>query len=244
LKDVKFRYEDDHSWVLNGINLTLKAGTKAAVVGPVGCGKSTLIKLAAGMLPPQEGKVFVNGRPLSEYDIVSYRTLTGYIPQEPVLFSESVKDNVAFGRDINEELVWEALKQGQVADEVRGFVKGADQMLGQRGLTVSGGQKQRIAIARALAGRPGILLMDDCTASLDAENEEGFWEMFAQEFPDAACLIVTHRLATAKRADVIYVLDDGSIVGAGTHDELLKTCEAYRNFQTRIELETLLQIKK
>jgi len=243
LKGVKFRYEDDHSWVLNGVDFALKAGTKAAVVGQVGCGKSTLIKLVAGMLPPQEGKVLVNGRPLDEYDIVSYRNLTGYIPQEPVLFSESVKDNVAFGRDIDDKLVWAALEQGQVAEEVKGFVNGADQMLGQRGLTVSGGQKQRIAIGRALAGRPSILLMDDCTASLDAENEEGFWEMFAGEFPNAACLIVTHRLATAKRADIIYVLDDGRIVGAGTHDELLKTCEAYRNFQTRIELETLLQIK-
>jgi ABC-type multidrug transport system fused ATPase/permease subunit len=117
-------------------------------------------------------------------------------------------------------------------------------MLGQRGLTVSGGQKQRIAIARALAGNPQLLLMDDCTASLDAENEEKFWEMFAAQFPDAACLIVTHRLATARQADIIYVLDEGRIVGSGSHEHLLKTCEAYRNFLTRTELESVLKVKR
>jgi ATP-binding cassette subfamily B protein len=244
LRDVKFRYDDDCPWVLDGVNIKLEAGTKAAVVGPVGCGKSTLIKLVAGMLPAQDGDVFVNERPLEYFDVTEYRRLTGYIPQEPVLFSESVKDNVIFGRDINEDQVWHALEHGQVDEEVKEFADGADQMLGQRGLTVSGGQKQRIAIARALAGHPQLLLMDDCTASLDAENEEGFWEMFAREFPNAACLIVTHRLATAKRADVIYVLDEGCIVGSGTHEELLETCEAYRNFQTRIELETMLDMKR
>lgn len=244
LKDVRFRYDEDCPWVLDGVSIKLKAGTKAAIVGPVGCGKSTLIKLVAGMLPAAEGEVTVNNRPVDEYDAVAYRKLTGYIPQEPILFSESVKDNVIFGRDISDEEMWAALEHGQVSDEVREFTNGADQMLGQRGLTVSGGQKQRIAIARALAGKPRLLLMDDCTASLDAENEEGFWKMFATHFPDAACLIVTHRLATAKRADVIYVLDEGRIVGMGTHEELLKTCGAYRNFQTRIELETMLKMKE
>ncbi len=243
LKCVKFSYDDSTPVVLDGVSLNLEAGTKAAVVGPVGCGKSTLIKMAAGMLPPQEGDVLVNGRSIHDYNIAEYRALTGYIPQEPVLFSESVKNNVVFGRDISDERVWEALGYGQVEEEVRTLTDGCDQMLGQRGLTVSGGQKQRIAIARALAGNPMLLLMDDCTASLDAANEEKFWDMFAEHFPDAACLIVTHRLATAKQADVIYVLDEGRIVGAGSHEHLLKTCEAYRNFLTRAELESILKLK-
>jgi len=244
LRDVRFRYDEDTPWVLEGINIKLDAGTKAAVVGPVGCGKSTLIKLVAGMLPAEEGDVIVNQRPVDEYDAVEYRKLTGYIPQEPVLFSESVKDNVIFGRDIDDETMWASLKHGQVASEVKEFANSADQMLGQRGLTVSGGQKQRIAIARALAGNPQLLLMDDCTASLDAENEEGFWKMFAAHYPNTACLIVTHRLATAKRADVIYVLDEGKVVGSGTHRQLLESCEAYRRFQTRVEIETILKLKE
>ena len=243
LNNVRFKYTDDGPYVLDGVDIKIPAGIKAAVVGPVGSGKSTLMKIIAGMLPPTEGTMNVNGRSIDDYIRTEYRALTGYIPQEPILFSESVRDNVDFGRKIDEDGIRKSLQQAQIDEEVEGFADGVDQMLGQRGLSVSGGQKQRIAIARALAGKPQLLLMDDCTSALDAENEEGFWRMFEDEFPDAACLIVTHRLATAKRADVIYVIDEGRIVGMGTHNELIKNCREYREFQTRIELESSLKIK-
>jgi len=136
--------------------------------------------------------------------------------------------------------VLDSLKNAQVKDEMDALPDGLKQVLGQKGLTVSGGQKQRLAIARALAGSPDLLLMDDCTASLDAENERAFWAMFRQRFPEAACLIVTHRLATARQADTIYVLEEGRIVGKGTHQQLLATCEEYRNFLTREELAAAL----
>ena len=132
----------------------------------------------------------------------------------------------------------------QIRDEVEAMPEGLDQMLGQKGLTLSGGQKQRVAIARALAGKPDLLLMDDCTSSLDAENESRFWETFTEKYPDTACLIVTHRLSTARKADVIYVLDHGRLVGKGTHEELLESCEEYRNFLTRDELMQALAGKK
>lgn len=124
----------------------------------------------------------------------------------------------------------------QVRAEMEALPSGVQQVLGQRGLTVSGGQKQRLAIARALAGGPDLLLMDDCTASLDAENERRFWEAFRNRYPHAACLIVTHRLATARQADTIYVLVDGQIVGSGSHQELAASCEPYQSLLTREEL--------
>ena len=135
-------------------------------------------------------------------------------------------------------------RRGVVLVLLQDLLGGLKEVLGQKGLTVSGGQKQRLAIARALAGKPDLLLMDDCTASLDAENERRFWNMFSEKFPETSCLIVTHRLATARQADVIYVLYDGKIVGRGTHIELLQTCEQYQNFLTRDELAAAMASAK
>ncbi len=130
----------------------------------------------------------------------------------------------------------------QVHDEMEALPARAGPGAGPAGLTVSGGQKQRLAIARAVAGGPDLLLMDDCTSALDAENERAFWAMFSETFPEAACLIVTHRLATARQADIIYVLSGGRLVGAGTHEELAASCEEYRSFLTREELQAALSL--
>ncbi len=240
LDGVDFRYDKSLSPALEEISLEIARGEKAAVVGSVGSGKSTLIRLAAGLLPAERGQVKLNGRPLQDYSLPDFRRRVGYIPQEATLFSESVRDNISFGRDVPERILLESLELAQVRAEMEALPKGLEQVLGQRGLTVSGGQKQRLAIARALAGEPDLLLMDDCTASLDAENERAFWEQFRRRYPEAACLIVTHRLATARQADTIYVLAEGRIVGRGTHDELLATCEEYQNFLTRDELRAAL----
>jgi ATP-binding cassette subfamily B protein len=237
---VSFRYDKALPASLEEISLTLRKGERAAVVGAVGSGKSTLVKLVAGQLPPSRGRITINGNTLQSFDIEDYRKRVGYIPQEATLFSESVKENVRFGRDVPDEAVEESLEFAQVRGEMEALPDGLNQVLGQKGLTVSGGQKQRLAIARALAGQPDLLLMDDCTASLDAENERAFWAMFAERFPNAACLIVSHRLATARQADTVYVLAEGRIVGKGTHAELLASCEEYRSFLTREELKAAL----
>jgi len=237
LDGVKFTYDENLSPALEEINLELRRGEKIAFVGLVGSGKSTILKVLAGLLPTKEGEVLVNGRPLSQLSLSDYRARVGYIPQEATLFSETVRENVKFGREIEERDLLRALELAQVRAEMESLPKGYDQVLGQRGLTVSGGQKQRLAIARAIAGKPQVLLMDDCTASLDSENERRFWEMLKDAYPDTACVIVTHRISTARQADVIYVMEKGRVVGKGSHEELLRTCELYRNFLSREELE-------
>lgn len=239
-----FEYTEYVPDVLKDVSLRIKHGEKAAVVGSVGSGKTTLIKLAAGLYPMSTGSLLYNGNTLNEYNISSYRARVGYIPQEATLFSESVRDNVKFGRKISDDDVLNALELAQIRKEVEEMSDGLDQVLGQKGLTLSGGQKQRVAIARALAGRPDLLLMDDCTSALDAENERRFWDMFSEQYPDTACLIVTHRMSTARQADIIYVLGNGTVVGSGTHDELLESCDEYRNFLSRDELRQALNNKK
>lgn len=236
LRAVSFRYDEGLSLALDGISLSISAGQRLAIVGAVGSGKSSLVKLAAGILRPDSGVVLVNGRPLADYAMADYRRLTGYIPQEATLFSESVADNVRFGRNLDIVQVRDALQVARVLEEMELQPQGIETVLGQRGLTVSGGQKQRLAIARALAGRPDLLLMDDCTSALDAENERAFWELFRERLPDSACIIVTHRLSTARQADLICMLEKGRVVGLGTDDELLESCEPYRSFHSREEL--------
>lgn len=240
LKAIDFCYDNSLVPTLSQVNLELNKGQRIALLGTVGSGKSSLLKVIAGLLPPTGGEVIVNGKSLRKLSLRDYRRLVGYIPQDANLFSETVRDNVIFGREVTEAEFLHALELAQVKEEMEALPKGFDQVLGQRGLTVSGGQKQRLAIARALVGKPQVLLMDDVTSSLDAENERRFWENFKKHFPEASCLIVTHRLATARQADVICVMENGRIVGKGTHEELLKSCEAYRKFLTREELEALV----
>jgi ATP-binding cassette subfamily B protein len=242
LRDVTFCYHPGLPNAVEDVSLTIRAGEKAAIVGAVGSGKSTLLKLVAGILRPTKGSVLINGELLSTENERGIRPRMGYIPQESNLFSESVAENVSFGRDLPRDEISDALNMAQVLAEMERLPSGIDQVLGQRGLTVSGGQKQRLAIARALAGRPDVLLMDDVTASLDAENEQRFWDMLAASQPGVMCLIVTHRLATARKADVIYMLEGGRIVGQGTHAELVQSCEPYRQFLSREELAEELQL--
>ncbi|MFH1516219.1 MAG: ATP-binding cassette domain-containing protein [bacterium] len=219
--------------VLNNINMKIKQGSKIAIVGSVGSGKTTLVKLITRILKPSVGDIRINSKPADEFDIRKLRRLIGYVPQEVVLFSDSISDNISFGRDVDKDEIIRVLGLAQVKDEVMAFEKSLDTILGQRGQTVSGGQKQRLAIARALAGKPDLLILDDCTAALDAENEEKFWDDMHHFYPGTTCVIVTHRISTAKRADVIYVIENGTITHSGTHNELLKNSSLYQAYQAK-----------
>lgn len=197
-----------------------------ALVGEVGCGKSTVLKMMTGLLPSSSGSILYNGIPLEEISQKSLLRQLGYVPQESMLFSESVGENVRLGRNIDDVQIGKVLRvAGLDDDELR---SGSDTMLGQSGTGVSGGQGQRIAIARALAGDPSLLLLDDCTAALDAEREEVFWQELRKSRPDAMVFVVTHREATIRQSDTVVFIHGGEIVEIDTHENLTALSELYR----------------
>jgi len=260
---VSFSYDGAREQLAE-LEFTVPAGARVAVVGPVASGKSTVLKLIAGIMSPTEGRILVNGRPLSEWDREAYRRLVGYVPQEALLFSKSIEENVLFGRGApveegasggdgrgvgggdgragtdngeggdgaSPDRAWAeyCLSVARMDADLELLPDGIDTSAGQRGGLVSGGQKQRIAIARALAGKPSLMLLDDCTAALDARNEHEFWTRLDSEFGRQTTFVVSHRLATIRRADTILVLDEGRLVDQGTHCELVERCAVYREF--------------
>lgn len=240
--DVAFHYDEGRAAVRD-VSFRLHQGETIAVVGPIAAGKSTVLKLAAGLLLPDRGLIRLNGRPLSEYRWEEYRERVGYTPQDSLLFSESIRENVAMGRSpagADDAWVRRVLSVAQMESELAYMPEGMETVLGQKGSKVSGGQRQRISIARALYGRPEILLLDDCTASLDAENEDRLWNGLRAVLPDAAILLVSHRLATIRRAGRILVFDKGRLTDQGTHDDLARRSEVYRRFLERAEERALV----
>lgn len=237
IENVSFQYDPEiGAPALEGVSLTIPRGRRVALVGPIGSGKSTLARILSGELSPSDGRILVNGRPIREIDLSDYRRRIGYIPQEPLLFSDTIRENVAFGRAIDDREFDEALAIAQVEREVAGFPRGAEEMLGQRGVRVSGGQRQRLAIARAVVGAPDFLVMDDVTAALDAENEEALWDAIVARRPDVTAVIVTHRIATARRADEIVVMDAGRVVARGSHATLVTHSPLYRRLALRHDI--------
>jgi ATP-binding cassette subfamily B protein len=221
--------------ILDSITFSVNEGEKVAVIGPVGCGKSTLMKLLCGILHRDSGELRIGaaGMPRALPEWAS--DTTGYVPQEPLLFSGSVRENIAFGTrgeglKISEEKLMAVLGVAQIDEEVKLMPAGTDTVLGQRGSTVSGGQKQRLAIARALAREPKILLLDDITASLDAANEERLMAALSSWSRDLTCFIVSQRLSTLQHVDKIMFMDSGKILGFGRHEELMLSTPAYAAF--------------
>ncbi|PLX17549.1 MAG: hypothetical protein C0601_07260 [Candidatus Muiribacterium halophilum] len=233
LRDVCFKYpiesenKDVKEFALEDISFTLKNGEKIAVVGKIGSGKTTLLNLIAGIYEAEEGKVLFNGIDKKDISKESYRSRIGFIQQLPTIFSESVNTNIDFWREFEQDWIIQSTKIAQFYDEVDQLPKKFEEKIGQKGIGLSGGQKQRLSIARAICGRPDILLMDDVTSALDAENEVMFWEDLFKELPDVTCIIVTHRISTAQKADRIIVLDEGEVEAIGTHDELLRDSNTY-----------------
>ncbi len=228
-----FGYKGREKRAVLEVSFELARGERLLVIGPVGCGKTSLVKMIAGLLPAQEGGIAVNGIPLSGLSKSDWAALVGYVPQEALLFSGTIEENVAFGVRqtppiLSSERFWELAETAQIDEEIRSFPLREETPLGQRGVSVSGGQKQRIAIARALAREPELLLLDDMTASLDTKNEERLWK--ALDRRGTTIIAVSHRLSSIQYADKVLFLKEGSVAGFGSHEELMETNGEYRAF--------------
>lgn len=228
-EQVSFTYPDTGIKALNDISFELKEGETLGIVGKTGSGKSTLLDLIARLYDPTEGKVIIDNQNANAYTLNNLREVIGYVPQNPFLFSESIEDNIRFGKnDASIEEIVEAAKNAAVHNNIKGFKDGYKTLLGERGVTLSGGQIQRISIARALIKDPIILLFDDCLSAVDADTEEKILAHLNRISQDKTTCIVSHRVSSVKNADKIIVLKEGEIIQQGTHKELLKKAGHYR----------------
>jgi subfamily B ATP-binding cassette protein MsbA len=225
---VWFRYAEDQPWVLKGIDADIREGSTVALVGSSGAGKSTLASLLPRFFDAQKGLVCVDGNDVREVRLEELRRAIGIVPQEPMLFAGSVRENLLYGNaEASEVEMIEAARAAHAHDFISGLPKGYDEFVGERGVTLSAGQRQRIAIARVMLKRPRLLILDEASSSLDAESERLVQDALERLMSRCTTLVIAHRLSTVIRADRILVLEGGSIEDQGTHSELLGRSEVY-----------------
>jgi ATP-binding cassette subfamily B protein len=237
-ENVAFDYPDSGIRALDGISFTIKPGQTLAIIGRTGSGKSTIANLIARQFDPSEGRVLLDGKPLPEHNLYQIRSSIGYVPQEVFLFSDSIRDNIAFGLDRTEdEAVIQAAKDARVHHNIEDFPKQYNTLLGERGINLSGGQKQRISIARAIIKNPQILMFDDCLSAVDTETEEAILNNLKRIMDGKTSIIISHRVSSIKHADQILVMDSGHIIERGTHDALIEADGTYAELYRKQLLE-------
>ncbi|MCZ8230150.1 ABC transporter ATP-binding protein [Flavobacterium sp.] len=221
-ENVSYTYEDTNIEALKNVSFTVKKGETLAILGKTGSGKSTLLSLISRLHDVTEGQVKIDGTEISQLNLFDLRNSIGIVPQDAFLFSDSIKNNIKFGKEnASDDEVIEAAKSAVVHDNIEGFNKGYDTILGERGITLSGGQKQRVSIARAIIKKPEILLFDDCLSAVDTETEEAILNNLFEICKDKTTIIVSHRVSSAKNADKIIILENGKIIQQGSHNQLI-----------------------
>lgn len=237
-KNLSFTYSDTNINALRNISFTVNQGETVAILGNTGSGKSTILELIGRLYDVENGQLIINDKNIKYLNLFDLRSSIGYVPQDAFLFSDSIINNIKFGKEnATEDEVFKAAKAADVHKNIIEFKKGYQTILGERGITLSGGQKQRVSIARALIKSPQILLLDDCLSAVDTETEEKIINNLESITKDKTTIIVSHRVSSAKKADKIIVLDEGEIIQQGTHNELIKQVGYYKDLYTKQLLE-------
>ena len=243
-RNVGFHYPTEPGqptrWVLRGITFTVPAGATIGVVGATASGKSALMDLVPRVFDPQEGEILIDGVPIRDIEIATLRREIGYVPQESFLFSDAIGNNIRYGTDDEGSGEW-AAEIAQLSDTIKSFPGGYDTMLGERGINLSGGQKQRAALARALARKPSIVLLDDALSAVDTHTEAEILHSLRDALAGRTAMIASHRISAIRDATWIIVLDEGHIVEQGTHAELIAAGGRYFTLLSRQQLEESIE---
>jgi len=221
-KNVSFTYDDTNIQALDNVTFSIKKGETLAILGKTGSGKSTILSLITRLYDIKKGNITIDGKNIDEVNLFDLRNNIGIVPQDAFLFSDSIKNNIRFGKeDATDEEIIKVAKQAVVHENIVQFNKQYETVLGERGITLSGGQKQRVSIARAIIKNPQILLLDDCLSAVDTETEEQILTNLLNITKDKTTIIVSHRISSAKNADKIIILEDGKIIQEGSHNQLV-----------------------
>jgi ATP-binding cassette subfamily B protein len=237
-KAVSLTYDDTNITALDKINLTIKKGETLAILGKTGSGKSTIINLISRLYDASEGEVLIDGKNIKNCNLYDVRSQIGFVPQDPFLFSDTIQNNIKFGKEnASEEEIIEAAKKAVIHDNIVSFKQGYKTILGERGVTLSGGQKQRTSIARAIIKNPKILIFDDCLSAVDTETEEQILLNLEQVSSDKTTVIISHRVSSVKKADKIIILEEGKIIQQGVHNQLINEEGYYKELYKQQLLE-------
>jgi len=239
VRGVTFSYPDGDDDVVKDVSIDIRPGSFAAIVGPSGAGKTTMVDLLLGMYPPDEGEILVDGRN-PETIRVNFPGTISYVPQAPGLVSGTIAQNIALGvhpENVDEAAAWEALEKAQLADYVRALPNGLHSDLGKQSDSLSGGQKQRLGLARALYTKPRLLVLDEATSAMDAKTEAGISTAIEALGESTTLVVIAHRLSTIQHADVVYVMEDGAVLAEGSFSEVRKKVPLVEEYVRLMNIE-------